>query len=65
MQERLKHSLVHGITEYIEIDTEEARLQYERPLEVIEGPLMDGMNVVGELFGQENRFCRRLSRVRV
>jgi len=56
VQERLKHSLVRGITEYIEIDTEEARLQYERPLEVIEGPLMDGMNVVGELFGQGKMF---------
>ena len=47
---------MRGITEYIEIDTEEARLQYERPLEVIEGPLMDGMNVVGELFGQGKMF---------
>ena len=56
VQERLKHSLVRGITEYIEVDTEEARLQYERPLEVIEGPLMDGMNVVGELFGQGKMF---------
>jgi 5-methyltetrahydrofolate--homocysteine methyltransferase len=56
VQERLKHSLVRGITEYIEEDTEEARLQYERPLEVIEGPLMDGMNVVGELFGQGKMF---------
>lgn len=56
VQERLKHSLVRGITEYIESDTEEARLQYERPLEVIEGPLMDGMNVVGELFGQGKMF---------
>ena len=56
VQERLKHALVRGITEYIEIDTEEARLQYKRPLEVIEGPLMDGMNVVGELFGQGKMF---------
>ena len=56
VHERLKHSLVRGITEYIEADTEEARLQYERPLEVIEGPLMDGMNVVGELFGQGKMF---------
>lgn len=56
VQERLKHSLVRGITEYIEVDTEEARLQYKRPLEVIEGPLMDGMNVVGELFGQGKMF---------
>lgn len=56
VQERLKHSLVRGITEYIELDTEEARQMYERPLEVIEGPLMDGMNVVGELFGQGKMF---------
>ena len=56
VQERLKHALVKGITEYIEEDTEEARLQYKRPLEVIEGPLMDGMNVVGELFGSGKMF---------
>ncbi len=56
VQERLKHSLVRGITEYIEQDTEEARQMYDRPLEVIEGPLMDGMNVVGELFGQGKMF---------
>lgn len=56
VQERLKHALVKGITEYIEVDTEEARQQYARPLEVIEGPLMDGMNVVGELFGQGKMF---------
>jgi 5-methyltetrahydrofolate--homocysteine methyltransferase len=56
VQERLKHALVKGITEYIEADTEEARQQYARPLEVIEGPLMDGMNVVGELFGQGKMF---------
>ncbi len=54
--ERLKHALVRGITEYIEQDTEEARQLYKRPLEVIEGPLMDGMNVVGELFGQGKMF---------
>jgi methanogenic corrinoid protein MtbC1 len=51
VQERLKHALVRGITEYIVEDTEEARQLYDHPLEVIEGPLMDGMNVVGELFG--------------
>ena len=56
VQERLKHALVKGIVEYIEQDTEEARLQYARPLEVIEGPLMDGMNVVGELFGAGKMF---------
>lgn len=56
VQERLKHALVRGISEYVEQDTEEARLQYARPLEVIEGPLMDGMNVVGELFGAGKMF---------
>ncbi|HZC15406.1 MAG TPA: methionine synthase [Caulobacteraceae bacterium] len=54
--ERLKHALVHGITEYINADTEEARLTVERPLHVIEGPLMDGMNVVGDLFGSGRMF---------
>ncbi len=53
---RLTHALVHGITEYIEVDTEEARLSVERPLHVIEGPLMDGMNVVGDLFGSGKMF---------
>ncbi|MGE5501361.1 MAG: methionine synthase, partial [Ignavibacteriales bacterium] len=54
--ERLSHALVHGVTEYIEADTEEARQQAERPLHVIEGPLMDGMNVVGDLFGSGKMF---------
>ena len=53
---RLEHALVNGITEYIEADTEEARLSVERPLHVIEGPLMDGMNVVGDLFGSGKMF---------
>jgi 5-methyltetrahydrofolate--homocysteine methyltransferase len=53
---RLSHALVHGITEYIELDTEEARSQAVRPLHVIEGPLMDGMNVVGDLFGAGKMF---------
>ena len=53
---RIEHALVHGITEFIEADTEEARLQSERPLHVIEGPLMDGMNVVGDLFGSGKMF---------
>ena len=53
---RLSHALVNGITEYIVDDTEEARLQAERPLHVIEGPLMDGMNVVGDLFGAGKMF---------
>ena len=54
--ERLKHALVHGIADYIEADTEEARLAAARPLHVIEGPLMDGMNVVGDLFGAGKMF---------
>ncbi|HEX2530331.1 MAG TPA: methionine synthase, partial [Burkholderiaceae bacterium] len=53
---RLAHSLVHGITQWIVEDTEEARQQYERPIQVIEGPLMDGMNIVGDLFGQGKMF---------
>ena len=53
---RIEHALVHGITEFIEADTEEARLSVERPLHVIEGPLMDGMNVVGDLFGSGKMF---------
>jgi 5-methyltetrahydrofolate--homocysteine methyltransferase len=53
---RIEHALVHGITEFIEADTEEARLASERPLHVIEGPLMDGMNVVGDLFGSGKMF---------
>ncbi len=56
VEERLKHSLVNGITEYIDADTEEARQKYPKPLEVIEGPLMDGMNVVGDLFGAGKMF---------
>jgi 5-methyltetrahydrofolate--homocysteine methyltransferase len=54
--ERLKHALVNGVTEFIVADTEEARLQVARPLHVIEGPLMDGMNVVGDLFGAGKMF---------
>src|SRR5438128_299534 len=53
---RLSHALVHGITDFIEADTEEARQKAERPLHVIEGPLMDGMNVVGDLFGSGRMF---------
>src|SRR6187431_3011205 len=56
VEERLKHALVNGITEYIDVDTEEARKKYPKPLEVIEGPLMDGMNVVGDLFGAGKMF---------
>ena len=56
VEERISHALVDGIIEYIEADTEEARLRYERPIQVIEGPLMDGMNRVGELFGDGKMF---------
>ncbi len=53
---RLEHALVKGIDAYVEDDTEEARLQFDKPIEVIEGPLMDGMNVVGDLFGAGKMF---------
>jgi 5-methyltetrahydrofolate--homocysteine methyltransferase len=56
VEKRLAHALVKGITEYIDEDTEEARQQVERPLHVIEGPLMGGMNVVGDLFGAGKMF---------
>ncbi len=56
VEERLKYSLIKGITEFIDEDTEEARLNYEKPLHVIEGPLMAGMNVVGDLFGEGKMF---------
>ncbi|MBD3653631.1 methionine synthase [Kangiella sp.] len=56
VNKRLEHSLVKGITEFIDDDVEEARQQAERPLHVIEGPLMDGMNVVGDLFGSGQMF---------
>jgi 5-methyltetrahydrofolate--homocysteine methyltransferase len=56
VEERLKHALVKGITEFIVADTEEARVKLGRPLYVIEGPLMDGMNVVGDLFGSGKMF---------
>ena len=56
VQERLSYALVHGIDRWIEEDTEEARQQYERPLDVIEGPLMDGMQIVGDLFGSGKMF---------
>lgn len=56
VQERMTHALVKGITEFIETDTEEARQAMDRPLDVIEGPLMAGMNVVGDLFGSGKMF---------
>ena len=54
--ERLKHALIHGIADYIDADTEEARRAAARPIHVIEGPLMDGMNAVGDLFGSGKMF---------
>jgi 5-methyltetrahydrofolate--homocysteine methyltransferase len=54
--ERLRHALVHGIDDFIEIDTEQARQVHDRPLDVIEGPLMDGMRIVGDLFGAGKMF---------
>lgn len=56
VEERLTHSLVKGIVEFLDEDVEEARQKYDRPLQVIEGPLMDGMNVVGDLFGSGKMF---------
>ncbi|MEX0663042.1 MAG: methionine synthase [Balneolaceae bacterium] len=56
VEERISHALVKGIVDYIEEDVEEARQQYERPIEVIEGPMMDGMNIVGDLFGAGKMF---------
>ncbi|ETX15052.1 5-methyltetrahydrofolate--homocysteine methyltransferase [Roseivivax halodurans JCM 10272] len=56
VEKRLEHALVHGITDYVVDDTEECRQRAEKPLDVIEGPLMDGMNVVGDLFGEGKMF---------
>ncbi len=56
VEDRLKHALVHGVVDFIEEDTEEARAQYPRPLDVIEGPLMAGMQIVGDLFGSGRMF---------
>ena len=56
VEKRLAHALVHGITDFIEADVEEARRKLPRPLAVIEGPLMDGMNIVGDLFGSGRMF---------
>lgn len=56
VEDRLSHALVKGIVEYIDVDTEEARQKYGKPLNVIEGPLMAGMNIVGDLFGQGKMF---------
>ena len=56
VEKRLAHALVHGIVDFIEADTEEARQAADRPLDVIEGPLMDGMKIVGDLFGSGKMF---------
>ena len=56
VQERLKHALIKGIVEFIDQDTEEARQFYDRPLNVIEGPLMEGMSIVGDYFGSGKMF---------
>ncbi len=56
VEERLKHALIHGITEFVDADTEEARQAFQRPIDVIEGPLMAGMNAVGDLFGAGKMF---------
>jgi 5-methyltetrahydrofolate--homocysteine methyltransferase len=56
VEARLSHALVHGVVDFIEADVEEARRKYARPLEIIEGPLMDGMKVVGDLFGAGKMF---------
>ena len=56
VRERLRHALVHGIADFVEADTEEARCEFDHAIEVIEGPLMDGMNVVGDLFGAGKMF---------
>src|SRR5437870_692 len=56
VESRLSHALVHGVVEFIEADVEEARQKYARPLDIIEGPLMDGMKVVGDLFGAGKMF---------
>ena len=56
VEERLSHALVKGIIDFIDVDTEEARIKYNSPLKVIEGPLMDGMNIVGDLFGSGKMF---------
>jgi len=56
VEKRLTHALVNGLTDHIDADTEEARVKYPKPLDVIEGPLMDGMNIVGDLFGAGKMF---------
>ena len=64
VEKRLEHALVHGIVDFIEEDTEEARLRRARPLDVIEGPLMDGMRIVGDLFGSGRMFLPQVVKSR-
>ena len=61
VEKRLEHALVKGIDEFAVVDAEEARQKYDKPLQVIEGPLMDGMNVVGDLFGSGKMFLPQVS----
>src|SRR5205807_3340276 len=56
VEARLSHALVHGVVDFIDADVEEARRKYARPLDIIEGPLMDGMKIVGDLFGAGKMF---------
>src|SRR5262249_23498481 len=56
VEARLSHALVHGVVDFIDADVEEARQKYDKPLSIIEGPLMDGMKVVGDLFGAGKMF---------
>ena len=63
IDERLSYSLVKGVISYLEEDVEEARKKYKKPIEVIEGPLMDGMNIVGDLFGSGKCFFLKLLKV--
>lgn len=62
VEERLKYALRKGITDFLQQDIDEALAKYPHAVNVIEGPLMDGMNLVGELFGKAKCSCRRLSR---
>ena len=64
VEERLSHALVKGITDFIDQDVEEARSKHAKPLAVIEGPLMDGMNVVGDLLARARCFCLKWSKAR-
>src|SRR5262249_2677670 len=63
VEKRLEHALVHGIVDFIEEDTEEARQRADRPLDVIEGPLMSGMQVVGDLFGEGKMFLPQVVKI--